>query len=226
MGRFFEILIDWSEVWALFIPLSMLMFRRNQPEAMKPVIIYLFLALFVNLLIDLMLPIGRYLPEELRSNNPLYNIHSIIRFVCFSVYFIRMPDSSFLAVKKTLVMLSVAFLVINFGFFEQFFNFDSFSGNLLSVEAYLLLIFCMFYYLSELKEDDKNLFDSPHFWVVTGLSVYVVVNFFVFLFYIPMLKVDVRLAINIWNVHNVAFIIFCLFLTKAFYGTTRYQFAN
>lgn len=226
MGRFFYLALDWSEVWALLIPLGVLMFRRKQPETMKPVIIYLFLALFVNLLIDLMLPVKSYLPEWLRTNNPFYNIHSIIRFFCFSIYFIRLPNASFLAIKKILIILSIVFLFINFAFFEKFFNFDSFSGNLLAAEAYVLLIFCLFYYLSELREDENNLFDSPHFWVVTGLSIYVVVNFFVFLFYMPMIKVDVPLAINIWNVHNVAFIIFCLFISKAFYGTTRYQFAN
>jgi len=82
----------------------------------------------------------------------------------------------------------------------------------------------MLYYLAELKEDD-NLFEGPHFWIVTGLSIYLVTNFFVFLFYAPMLSVDVNLAINIWNVHNIAFIIFCVFITKAFYGTAGYQYS-
>ena len=101
---------------------------------------------------------------------------------------------------------------------------DSFSGNLLTVEAYLLLVYCMLYYFAELK-DDENLFNGPDFWVVTGLAIYLVTNFFVFLFYTPMLSVDAKLAVNIWNVHNIAFIIFCLFITKAFYGTVRYQYS-
>lgn len=226
MGHFFQIALDWSEVWALLIPLCVLLFQRNQPEAMRPVIIYLFLALFVNTVIDVMYLVMKYLPTWLRSNNPLYNVHSIIRFACFSLYFVSLPNASFRKMKKVLALLLVIFIIINFTFFERFFNFDSFSGNLLSAEAYLLLIFCLLYYLSELKDDENDLFDSPHFWVVTGLSIYVVVNFFVFLFYMPMIKVDVPLAINIWNVHNVAFIIFCLFISKAFYGTTRDQFAN
>ena len=40
--------------------------------------------------------------------------------------------------------MALAFLVINFIFFENFFNRDSFSGNLLTVEAYLLLVYCLF----------------------------------------------------------------------------------
>ena len=66
--------------------------------------------------------------------------------------------------------------------------------------------------------------DTPHFWIVTGLCVYVVVNFFVFLFYLPLLDVDFRLSVNMWNVHNIAFIIFCVFIAKGFYGTTRYRY--
>jgi FtsH-binding integral membrane protein len=114
---------------------------------------------------------------------------------------------------------------MNFLFVESFFNYFSFSGNLLATEAYLLLVFCMLFYLGELKDKDENLFNSPHFWVVTGLSIYVVVNFFVFLFYLPMIDVDVDLVVRMWDVHNISFIIFCLFLTKAFYGPFRNQYS-
>jgi len=164
------------------------------------------------------------LPGNNLSNNPFYNIHSVVRFGCFSVYFIHLQKNAFTRLKKILALLAIAFLVVNFIFFENFFNPESFSGNLLTVEAYLLLVYCMLYYLGELK-DDENPFNGPDFWVVTGLAVYLVTNFFVFLFYAPMLNVDVKLAINIWNVHNIAFVIFCLFITKAFYGTVRYRYS-
>ena len=166
-----------------------------------------------------------HFPEWLKTNNPLYNIHSVARFICFSFYFMHLPQASFTKFKKVLAAASVVFLVINFSFFENFFNPDSLSGNLLATEAYLLLVYCMLYYLSELRDDSTNLFKGSDFWVVTGLSIYVVINFFVFLFYLPMIDVDVDLAVNIWNVHNIAFIIFCLFITKAFYGSYRYKYS-
>ncbi len=37
--------------------------------------------------------------------------------------------------------------------------------------------------------------------------------------------VDVYLAVDIWNVHNIAYIIFCLFITKAFYGSANYKYS-
>lgn len=225
MIDYFLKILEWSEVWALLIPLVILLFRRQQPATLKPVIIYLWIAFILNLSIDIITAINIYHHNFDLSNNTLYNIHSVVRFVCFSLYFIQLPQTSFDKFKKLLTVVFLIFVVINFGFFENFFNFDSFSGNLLATEAYLLLIFCMLYYLSELKDDSKNLFNGPDFWVVTGLSIYVVVNFFVFLFYLPMIDVDLDLAVNIWNVHNIAFIIFCVFIAKGLYGSHRYKYS-
>lgn len=225
MVDYFLKILEWSEVWALLIPLVILLFRRQQPATLKPVIIYLWIAFILNLSIDIITAINIYHHNFDLSNNTLYNIHSVVRFVCFSLYFIQLPQTSFVKFKKLLTVVFLIFVVINFGFFENFFNFDSFSGNLLATEAYLLLIFCMLYYLSELKDDSKNLFNGPDFWVVTGLSIYVVVNFFVFLFYLPMIDVDLDLAVNIWNVHNIAFIIFCVFIAKGLYGSHRYKYS-
>ncbi len=226
MSTYFLLALDWSEIWALMIPLGVLLVCRQQPAGLKPIIVYLLLAFFINIAIDIIMAINLYDKESDLSNNPLYNLHSIIRFVCFSIFFIKLPHHSFTRFKKLLAASSLVFFLINFSFFENFFNYNSLSGNLLATEAYLLLVYCMLYYLSELKDDSKNLFNSPDFWVVTGLSIYVVTNFFVFLFYLPMINIDVDLAVNIWNVHNIAFIIFCLFLTKAFYGPVRYKYTN
>lgn len=217
-------ILDWSEVWALIIPLAVLLFRRQQPATLKPIIVYLWIAFILNVAIDIIVVINLD-PKSGLSNNPLYNMHSIARFICFSLYFINLPQSSFTKFKKVLAVSAAMFMVINFGLFENLFNYDSFSGNLLATEAYILLVYCMLYYLSELKDDNKNLFNGPDFWIVTGLSIYVVINFFVFLFYLPMIYVDRELAENIWNVHNIAFIIFCLFITKGLYGSHRYKYS-
>jgi hypothetical protein len=217
--------LDWAEVWALLIPLMALSLKRKQPTFLKPVIIYVWLALVINLVIDLIVPFKIYFPSWLHSNNPFYNIHSVVRFICFSIFFIQLPQFSFVTLKKSLAVFSIIFMLINFGFFENFFNPEYFSGNLLATEAYLLLIYCMQYYLSELRDDNNNLSEGPAFWVVTGLGIYVVINFFVFLFYVPMIYVDRHLAENIWNVHNIAFIIFCIFITKAFYGPVRNKYS-
>jgi hypothetical protein len=226
MDKFLLLALDWSEVWALLIPLIVLLLHRKQPATLKPVIIYLWVALALNLVIDVIMGFNVYFDSIIESNNPYYNIHSLIRFGCFSIYFIKLPYASFLKFRKLLLLLFVLFVVANFIFFEDFFNPEHLSGNLMAAESYLLLVYCLQYYLSELKSDRDDLFNRPDFWVVTGLGMYVVVNFFVFLFYVPMLRTNIDLAIDIWNVHNIAFIIFCIFITKAFYAPAGNKFAN
>jgi hypothetical protein len=224
VGKLLHLVLDWSEVWALLIPLIVLLFKREQPHFLKPVIIYLWLALLINSMIDTIMVYKKYFPDWLQSNNPYYNVHSVARFACFSIFFMQLPQTSFTSLKKWLAILSVIFILINFSLFDNFFNPEHLSGNLLAAEAYLLLVYCMQYYLSELRDENNVLAGGPDFWIVTGLSIYVVINFFVFLFYVPMLDSDPLLADRMWNVHNIAFIIFCIFITKAFYGPFRNKY--
>ncbi|HEY6977487.1 MAG TPA: hypothetical protein VH396_14415 [Chitinophagaceae bacterium] len=219
MGKELQLIFDWSEVWTLLIPLFVLIVNTKQPAFLKPVIIYLLLALPINLIGDIIADYKKYFPSWLQSNTPLYNIHSIVRFTCFCYFFISLKQPYFLQLKKILPLVSFLFIIINFGFFENFFNVDSLSGNLLSAEAYLLLVYCMLYYLAQLRDETDKISGGPDFWIVTGLSIYVVINFFVFLFYVPMIKENPELANNMWSVHNVAYITFSVFIAKAFYAT-------
>jgi hypothetical protein len=222
MSKVVQLIFDWSEVWALLIPLFFFMFGNKQPALLNPVIVYLWLALVLNLFGDVIADFKKiyHFPAWLQSNNPVYNIHSVVRFTCFSYFFISLPQRQFKTLKKVIAVVFLLYSVINFAFFEDFFYPNHLSGNLLSAEAYLLLIYCMLYYLGVLNDEDDIAFKGPVFWIVTGLSVYVVINFFVFLFYVPMITQNRVLATDIWNVHNVAYIILCLFITRALYATT------
>jgi hypothetical protein len=186
------------------------------------VVVYLWLALALNLFCDIIGDFKKpfHFPAWLQSNNPIYNIHSLVRFACFSYFFISLPQPQFKTFKKIIAVVFLLYFVIDFAFFENFFFFNHLSGNLLSAEAYLLLIYGMLYYLGVLNDEDDTAFKGPVFWIATGLSVYVVINFFVFLFYVPMITQNIVLALDIWKVHNVAYIILCLFITRALYATT------
>lgn len=219
MSKLLKLILDWSEVWAVLIPLLVLLFHRKQPATLKPVIVYLWAALFINLTGDVIADFKKHFPDWLQSNNPLYNIHSLVRYTCFSYFFFLLKQPYFTHLKKILPYFSAVFIFINFTAFENFFNPNNLSGNLLSIEAYLLLVYCMFYYLSELKDEVAFLTSKYDFWVVTGLSIYVVINFFVFLFYVPMITQSPVLADNMWSIHNIAYILFCIFIAKAFYAS-------
>ena len=219
-----RLIFDWSEVWGLFIPLLALTLGKKQPVFMKPVSIYICLALFINLCGDIIGDFKKHLPEWLRSNTYLYNIHSVVRFICFS-YFFYFLEHRFLVISvKILSLLYFLFLIINFGLFENFFNYTQLSGNLLTTESYLLLVYCILYYLSQLISETSVLKNDKAFWVVTGLGLYVVSNFFLFLFYDPMMTESSLLANRMWDIHNTAYIIMSILLAKAYHVPVRSQY--
>ncbi len=213
----FRLIFDWSEVWSLLIPIFFFFQKRTTKGYLKPIVIYVFSAFVINLLADIIgEPKLRFLfPTYLHTNTYLYNTHSIIRFICFSTFFIRLNQPFLSLLKKIIALISLLFAIIYFNF-EKFNNPKHISADFLAVEAFLLLIYCLMYYLYKLNSDTDKPLNGPDFYIVTGLSIYVVVNFFVFLFYIPMINSDIRLANNMWDIHNGAYLTLSLFIAKAF----------
>jgi hypothetical protein len=113
-------------------------------------------------------------------------------------------------------------VVINFSFFEKFYDHLSpFSSRLLSVEAIGLLFLCMQFYISRLSTDIGTTRKQPEVWIVTGLSIYVTLNFFIFLLYDKLSQQDIAFAAGLWSVHNVSYIIMNLFIAKGFYESGK-----
>lgn len=174
--------------------------------------------------LDLMIVIGDVfkdkVPKWIHPNNYLYNIHSIVRYTCFTLFFLKQKHPYSKTIRKILPYVTL-FVFINFIFLESFVKENSFSSTLLSAEAGLLLFYCLQYYLFKLKDDTFEMQKQPDFWVVTGLSIYVVFNFPYFLLYTYLVnKKDSNLTnfvMNMWYYHNVTFIVLCIFIAKAFY---------
>ncbi len=134
--------------------------------------------------------------------------------MCFSVFFISLKQPYLVYTKGALPVISFLFIIANFLFFEDFFNRNAFSSRLLAIEAGILLFYCLQYYLFKLQEDSASHKKAADFWVVTGLSIYVVFNFPFFLLYTSL---EVKDQVNWWYVHNISYIILCIFIAKAFY---------
>lgn len=215
-------LLDLAEVWALLMPLMFIFPLRKLSGWQKPVAVYIIIAFIFNGITTL-ISSSNYFHSILpvKNNVVIYNIHSIVRFVCFSYFFILLKQKRYTILKKLLPILYVIIFIINFLFFDNFFYSESISGNLLTIESYLLLVYCMLFFLAGLKEDEAIINKGPELWIIVGLSIYVVINFFLFLFYAPMLKENVKLADNMWTVHNVAYIILCICIAMAFYRSNK-----
>ncbi len=228
MNHIVQQILDCSEIWALFIPLFFMLKGKDATLYLKPVRIYVWVALILSILIVLIAKRNKWLglpietsPEWLGSNNFLYNMHATIRFFLFSWFFILLNQKTLSLIKKIIPVVFLICFAINFIFLENFFSYWSFSGRLLSIESTILLFYCLLYYMHMLNDDESSFRKSPSFWVVTGLSIYVVVNVPIFLFYIALYRQFEEFTIGIWDIHNISYIIFCIFLGKAFYESRK-----
>jgi hypothetical protein len=212
---------DWSEVWALLIPLFFLYGQRNIPPFLKPIRTYVVIALLINVCA---IGIQKYkdvwgsqLGDFFYSNNFLYNIHSVLRLLLFSWFFILLNQRFMYRIKAIIPLGFMTFVTINFFFYENFFNRYNLSSRLLATEAALLLFYCLQYYIFLILEDKgKPFVKQPGVWIVIGLTFYVAANFFIFLFYDYLTKNDTEFAIDIWDVHNITYIFLCLCIALTF----------
>jgi hypothetical protein len=224
MSNFFREVLDWSEAWAPLLPLIVLLYLKSKTPYLNPVRIFLLSAFILNLFLDILWKFGKPLGvtsgDFLSNNNFIYNISSVLRLLLFAWFFIGLRQRFMHRIKILLPIGFLVFVFINFIFFQDFFpqgnNF--FSSRLLTAESAILLFFCMQYYIYLiLEEKNLSLIHQPGFWVVTGLSVYVAANFFIFLFW-EYLSVKMKdFALGIWDIHNITFIIFCSLITVQFF---------
>src|SRR5689334_17887979 len=90
MNKIIANILMWSEVWALLIPLAIIIFQRGKRPGMRPIIIYVIVGLFLNLSATMISVYRLQLPVWLQNNNILYNLHSMARVFLFSWFIINL----------------------------------------------------------------------------------------------------------------------------------------
>jgi len=227
-------ILHWSEVWSPLIPLAFYIVLRPKARWVKPIVTFLLITLVFSIIIDVIwkrktLGINDWFESNLWwwwdtdpvsgkkifKNNIFYNLNSFARLVFFLLFFSYFYPF-FKKLSRLVPWVFLILMTINFIWFE---NIKDFSSRQHALEAAILL-FCSLLYFYKTNMDDSVVSPSslPEFRVVTGLTLYTAVNFFIFLFYkylmgLPEFK---KYATDIWNVHNVSFIILNLFIAAAF----------
>jgi hypothetical protein len=221
MNHWLKEIIDWSEVWSLLIPLGVLLWVRKIPADARPVALYVCIALLLNFLQDYFWK--KRLVFSFSStpgdNIIFYNIHSIIRFILFSWFFINIKQPFLYSFKKILLVAFIIISQVNFIFFERI---TSFSSRMLGLEAGSILFLCLLYYVNLLMQEDTSVDKKDAtFWLVTGISIYTVISFPLFLFYKTLSVKFQDFAIGIWDLHNVAYCLLCIFIARYFYAVSH-----
>lgn len=220
-------ILDWSEVWATLIPLIVYLLVRPKAAWIKPLLVYVLLTLFCSIIIDVSWKTGtrewsKNLFSWLYRDGILYtlifyNVNSFFRLLLFTWFFNRANP----LYKKTYIIITSLFVMgalINFIFFENIVT--SFSSRLFTIEAAIILFYCLLYYYTvNMNEEVASPLSLPPFWVVMGLTLYTSVNFLIFLFYNYLINTESKYAKWIWNVHNIIFIVLMILIAVAFKKT-------
>ena len=212
----YQIIMDWSEVWALSVAVFFVLKNRNTQAHLKPIFYYLIIAFLLNLCALSLQYLNRSLPIDLKyKNGLLYNAHSLTRTILFVMFFKRM-DIGFKWLKYQWVLVEIILVVmIIFLWFDDPFII---SSKLFTFEGIVLLVYCISFFLQRIKDEEIHIEFDASLIIVTGLTIYESINFFIFLFFNTLMQTEMKFADSIWDVHNIAFMIFCVFLSYAFYG--------
>lgn len=228
MVKFLNEILDWSEVWAPLIPLIIWFVLRPKQRWVKPVIIYLLLAFIFSAALDIIwqqnhLGLNKWFDENFQwwpkddgymKNTIFYNLISISRLLLFA-WFFNYFGGIFVKLNKFIPVLFIVFTLVNFIRYEKI---EDFSSRLITLETGILLFYCILYFFRVLRDESLNeeMASKEAFRVVMGLSIYVALNFFIFLLYKQLTASFTDLAKQIWPIHNLSNIIFCLLIALAF----------
>lgn len=223
--KIIQFLRNWSEVWALLIPLIVILVYKPKGHNLRWLILYVVVAFILNFLAIFMVEYYYMVPRWLTkgNNNILYNLHSFIMVIFFSCYIITAIKYKYTILLKTLVVIYLLFVLINFTFWE--------SPIMLSTRHFtagsiILLIMCLFYFFHLMLEESKtNWLKHPSFIVCTAVCLYQAITFFIFLFIYPMYNKtynkDLSFAFLMMRIYQAIFVVFCILIAMALYRSQK-----
>jgi len=224
--KFLQTLSDWSEVWALLIPLIVIIVSRPKEKQIRVLVWYVIIGFILNFATTFMIEFRNLVPswlyiDNMINNNIVYNIHSMFRVLLFSWYIINIRQYQFTFFFKTFLVAYLVFIFINFTIFESPFFL---STRLFAAESIVLLVMCLFYFFRSIQDESQtNWLKHPSFLVCAGISLYEVITFFIFLFFYPLSQKDQEFFIVTMRIYSITFVMLCILLSLAFYSSKKQQ---
>ena len=215
---------DWSEVWALLIPLIIILVYKPKGNNLRWLILYVVTAFILNVFAVIIVEYDYLLPIWMNyGNNIFYNLHSFIMVISFSVYIINVRKYKYKHLLKTLLVLYLAFVLLNFAFWESplLLSTHHFTGG-----SVVLLLICLLYFLTAIQEESPTIWlKHPSFIICAAVSLYQAITFFIFLFIYPMnnsaYNSDVSFALLMMRIYQAIFVVFCILLALALYRSRK-----
>lgn len=229
--KWLQIVLDWSEAWALLIPLAVIIIKKPTGVFSHLLVWYVWAALILNFTATFVLYFYYLIPswmyvERRVNNNILYNLHSLLRVLLLGWYIIRARPYRFPLVLKGVIAAYVIFVLVNFSFAESPFYL---STRLFAAESIVLLSLCLVYFFRSIQDESQvNWLKHPSFLVCTGVCIYEAITFFVFLFFYPLHDRDSDFANTAFaeatmRLYTIMYTVLCILLALALYKTAKEQ---
>lgn len=220
--KLFDLLRDWSEVWALLIPLIVILVHRPKGSFVKWVTWYVLLGLLFNFLATCMNENYRLFPLwlSMHGNNIFYNLHSFFMAIFLGWYIVNTWESRYGNILRMLIGGYIFFVIVNFILWESLFKL---STHHFTAGSIVLLILCLSYFLHILISDNSkiNWIRHPSFIICVAVFLYQAITFFIFLFFYPLNNnasaAVLSFALFMMRVYQAAFIVFCILLAIGLY---------
>ncbi len=213
MDGFLNSVIQWSEVWALLIPLAIIILFGTKGSGMLPVVLYICIAFILNLAAIIISIYHDRLPPNFQNNNILYNLHSFVRVLLLGWYITNLKLLSSSRLIKIIIPVYILFVLVNFIFWG---NPLLLSSRLFSVESIVLLLLSFLYFFCSMQDESKiDWLKHPSFLVCTAISLYEALSFFIFLFFYPLFEKNPEFGMLTMKIFSVTFLIFCILMALA-----------
>jgi hypothetical protein len=207
-------ILNWSEVWALLIPLLFLIIYKKDNKELTPLKWYVVIGLILNTVSTISFIYNPQMPSYLKNNNIFYNLHSLARVLFFSWYILLISPKQHRYLCRMLVTGYLIFVVVNFIFFE---NPLFFSTRVFAAESVVLLFLGISFMLRSMQDETiTNWTGHPSFLVCSGIVLYEAATFFIFLFILPLAVKDPQFGLLMLKVYKICFIILCILLAITF----------
>lgn len=213
MLRTFSILYESYVVpGATLLPIiAGLIYYKRLSKAIHALIIYLSIALFINI-------VGVVLANHDINNMPLLHVYTLFELVAVMWYYKRAFNTPAASRMITLIMVIYPVLcVLNFTFLQSIYQFNTYTRPL---EAIIVVVTGCVYLSVQGNADNKDSVNNAGRWITGGFLLYFCSSFFQFVFSnVVSHNASKAVKYMIWDLHATFVLIMYLF----FFVAVRYE---
>ena len=214
LSKITTVIINHFDILAPLVALAFVLCRKNRRLG-EHICIVVYLC--AQLLINGTAKYWMYFHKN-ESNCFIYQINCCISVVILSVYcLIKYLPAFSKPVYRVFYVSSVLIALTSLGFLVYYednrvFNSHSFGFSALTISAYAVT----YYYQRLLNPVIEKITYTRSFWFISGLFIYYSGSFFIFSTYMVFTNLGNKHFSILWSIHNVIFLIMCIFISKGF----------